>query len=185
MNRQSVALLRVRWQSLHTRCRTFWQGLAAREQRAVALTALVLGGFVVWLALIEPPLKTIAYWQAETPKLRSQTEALEVLLRDVSGTAPGQSVEVALRQTLDASGLGEHYQLQASGADGASAWQLTFNDAPAEAAIDWLLGNPRQFLLEVIEARLQRTAPATSDKTPGTLSGTVRLDQAQGAKEAS
>jgi len=84
MNKQSVALLRVRWQILYTRCRTFWQGLAAREQRAVALTALVLGGFVVWLALIEPPLKTIAYWQAETPKLRSQTEALEVLLRDVS-----------------------------------------------------------------------------------------------------
>lgn len=185
MNKHSVALLRVRWQVLHTRWRTFWQGLAVREQRAVALTALVLSGFVVWLALIEPPLKTIAYWQAETPKLRSQTEALEVLLRDVNGSAQGQPVEAVLRQTLDASGLSEHYQLKASGADAAGAWQLTFNDAPAEAAIDWLLGNPRQFSLEVIEARLQRTAPVTSDKTPGTLSGTVRLDQAQGAKEAS
>ncbi|MCJ8202926.1 type II secretion system protein GspM [Pseudomonas sp. RGM2987] len=185
MNKQSVALPWARWQTLRARWRTFWQGLAVREQRAVALSALVLGSFVVWLALIEPPLKTIAYWQAETPKLRSQTEALEVLLRDVSGTAQGQPVEAALRQTLDASGLSEHYQLQAPGADGASAWQLTFSDAPADAAIDWLLGSPRQFSLEVIEARLQRTAPATSDNTPGTLSGTVRMDQAQGAKEAS
>ncbi|MNR63547.1 hypothetical protein D3C85_1858910 [compost metagenome] len=54
--------------------------------------------------------------------------------------------------------------------------------------INWLLVNPRQFSLEVIEARLQRSAPANPDNldnTAGTLSGTVRMDQAQGAKEAS
>jgi general secretion pathway protein M len=181
MNKLTAVQLKTRWQNLLRA----WQGLAAREQRAVALAALVLGGGLVWLAMIEPALKTIAYWQAETPKLRSQTEALEVLLRDVGGPARGQSLEVALRQTLDASGLGERYQLQPPGAEAPDAWQLTFTDAPADGVIDWLLGSPRQFSLEVIEARLQRTAPASSDPTPGTLSGTVRMNQASSAKEAS
>lgn len=185
MNKQSLALARLRWRAWRTRCRTFWQGLAVREQRAVSVAALVLGGGLVWLALIQPALKTIAYWQAETPKLRSQTEALEVLLRDVGGAAQGQPLEAALRQSLDASGLSEHYQLQTLGADASHAWQLSFQDAPAEAVIGWLLGNPRQFSLEVIEARLLRTAPTAPDNTPGTLSGTVRMDQAQSAKEAS
>lgn len=188
MNKPSLAVLSVRWQTLRSRCRTFWQGLAVRERRAVALSALVLGGSLVWLGLIEPPLKTIAYWQAETPKLRSQTEALEVLLRDVAGPAPGQPLEAALRQTLDASGLGDHYQLQAPGAETANAWQLTFTDAPADGVIGWLLSNPGPLSLEVSEARLQRTAAAAStglENTAGTLSGTVRMHQAQGAKEAS
>ncbi|WP_210639099.1 MULTISPECIES: type II secretion system protein GspM [unclassified Pseudomonas] len=188
MNKQSLALLWGRWQTLRSRCRTSWQGLAVREQRAVTLAALVLGGCLVWLALIQPPLKTIAYWQAETPKLRSQTAALEVLLRDVGAAAQGQPLEAALRQTLDASGLSEHYQLQPSGAEAANGWQLTFDEAPADGVIGWLLSNPGHFSLEVIEARLQRTAPASSDNldnTAGTLSGTVRMNQAQGAKEAS
>jgi general secretion pathway protein M len=189
MNKHSLALARVRWQTFRTQLRTFWQGLAAREQAAVALAALVLGGCLVWLALIQPPLKTIAYWQTETPKLRSQTEALEVLLRDVAGPAQDQPLEAALRQSLDASGLSQHYQLQMS--EGPGAWQLTFDQAPAEAVISWLLGNPRQFSLEVIEARLQRSVPANTDtldnhdNSAGTLSGTVRMDQAQSAKEAS
>jgi general secretion pathway protein M len=190
MNKHSLALAWGRWQTVRTRLRTFWQGLAVREQAAVALAALVLGGCLVWLAMIQPPLKTIAYWQAETPKLRSQAEALEVLLRDVAGPAPGQPLEAALRQSLEASGLSQHYQLQAPSAERPNAWQLTFDKAPAEAVISWLLGNPRQFSLEVIEARLQRTPTdsdylANPDNTAGTLSGTVRMDQAQGAKEAS
>ncbi len=188
MNKQSLALAWVRWEAFRTRLRTFWQGLAVREQAAVALAALVLGGCMVWLALIQPPLKTIAYWQAETPKLRSQTEALEVLLRDVAGPAQGQPLEAALRQSLDASGLSQHYQLQTPGAERPTTWQLTFDQAPAEAVIGWLLGNPRQLSLEVIEARLQRTAlanPDNLDNSAGTLSGTVRMDQAQSAKEAS
>ena len=191
MNKHSLALARVRWQTFRTRLRAFWQGLAVREQVAVALAALVLGGGLVWLALIQPPLKTIAYWQAETPKLRSQTEALEVLLRDVNGPAQGLPLEAVLRQSLDASGLSQHYQLQAPGTELPNAWQLTFDQAPAESVISWLLGNPRQFSLEVIEARLQRPTPVNPDNldnvdnSAGTLSGTVRMDQAQSAKEAS
>ncbi|MBD0682989.1 MULTISPECIES: type II secretion system protein GspM [unclassified Pseudomonas] len=185
MNKSSAGLLWARWQHLRAGWRMRWQGLATRERRAVTLAALVLGSGLAWLTLIEPPLKTIAYWQAETPKLRSQTEALEVLLRDIGGPARGEPLDVALRHSLEASGLGEHYQLQPPGVEATETWQLTFTDAPADGVIDWLLGNPRQFSLEVTEARLHRTAPANSAQTPGTLSGTVRMNQASSAKEAS
>lgn len=177
MNKHSLSRLRVQWQ----RVKVLWQGLSLREKRMVMSTALLLGGLLTWLVLIQPPLKKIEYWQAETPKLRAQTQALELLLREVPTADASQNPEQRLRHSLDAAGLGAHYQLKALSA----GWQLTFEDAPADAVMGWLLSYPTQFSLEVVEARLQRAGEAKTDDTAGTLSGTVRMDQALGAKEAS
>ncbi|MHC8411173.1 type II secretion system protein GspM [Pseudomonas sp. Hz4] len=185
MNRHSLALYRARWQHIKGRGLLTWQGLALREKRMVAGTALVLSGLLTWLVLVQPALKKIDYWQAETPKLRSQTEALEVLLRDVARPASGHSLEQTLRQTLDANGLAGHYQLLAPDSATSKAWQLTLEDAPADAAMSWLLVTAPQLSLEVVEARLQRAGEPLAKDTAGTLSGTVRMDQAPGAKEAS
>jgi len=188
MNKLSVARYRARWQQLDARARVFWSALAPREKTMLTGTALVLSGLVLWLLLIQPALKKIDYWQAETPKLRAQAQALQVLLQEVAATSVGgqeQSLEQALRQTLDASGLAGHYRLQRPAPAAPQVWQLTFEQAPADAVVGWLLGNPRQFSLEVVEARLQRTGAAEPDDAAGTLSGTVRMDQALGAKEAS
>jgi general secretion pathway protein M len=180
MNKPSLSLYRARFQP-------FWQGLARREQRLLAGTALVFGGWLVWLLLIQPPLKKIDYWQTETPKLRTQAQTLDVLLRDVTTPASGADLQQALRQNLDASGLAGRYQLQATDAANPQGWLLTFDAAPADAVLGWLLGRARQFSLEVVEARLQRskTAPDQPTTGAGSLSGTVRMNQAQGAKEAS
>lgn len=182
MNKASLAIYRARWQRISGQLQARWQALALREKRMVGGMALLLGGMLVWVALIQPPLKKIALWQVETPKLRAQAEALEVLLREVSVRPSGQSVQQSLEQTLQASGLAGHYQLQAADA---GAWQLSFDAAPADAVLDWLLSGPGQFSLQVIEARLQRVDEGNTDVTAGTLSGTVRMDQALGAKEAS
>jgi len=159
--------------------RLFWNGLALREKRMLSGVGVLLAGLLTWLILIQPALKKIDYWQAETPKLRAQAEALQVLLQGVA--APRQADEASLRQALDSAGLQGHYQLQAQAPGG---WHLTFDNAPADAVVDWLLGNPRSFSLEVSEARLQRAGDAV-DNSAGTVSGTVRMDQALGAKEAS
>ncbi|WP_426236408.1 type II secretion system protein GspM [Pseudomonas sp. TWP3-2] len=182
MNSAARTKYRASWQRFASQLQARWQPLALREKRMVGGVAVLVIGWLVWIALIQPPLKKISYWQAETPKLRAQTEALEVLLREVSVRPQGQSVEQSLQQTLQASGLGGHFQLEATPS---GAWLLTFDAAPADAAIDWLLANPRQFSLQVVEARLQRADEAKTDDTAGTLSGTVRMDQALGAKEAS
>lgn len=182
MNKASFAVYRAKWQRFNAKVQARWQPLALREKRMVAGMAIALIGLLLWVALIQPPLKKITYWQTETPKLRAQTEALEVLLREVSVRPDGQSVTQSLEQTLQASGLGGHYQLQSGEA---GSWQLTFDAAPADAVLDWLLSNPAQLSLQVVEARLQRADNPSTEVTAGTLSGTVRMDQALGAKEAS
>ncbi|MBV4456103.1 MULTISPECIES: type II secretion system protein GspM [Pseudomonas] len=166
-------------QRLRSQAQVFWGGLALREKRLLSGAGLVLASLLTWLVLVQPALKKIDYWQVETPKLRAQAAALQVLLQDVSAPRPGD--ETALRQALDNAGLKGHYQLQALEPGG---WRLTFDNAPADAVVGWLLGNPRSFSLEVSEARLQRAMDAV-DSSAGTVSGTVRMDQALGAKEAS
>ena len=166
-------------QRLRGQAQVFWSGLALREKRLLGGAGLVLASLLTWLVLVQPALKKIDYWQAEIPKLRAQAEALQVLLQDVA--APRQGDETALRQALDNAGLHGHYQLQALEPGG---WRLSFDIAPAEGVLGWLLGNARSFSLEVSEARLQR-AVDTVDNSAGTVSGTVRMDQALGAKDAS
>lgn len=182
MNKASLAVHRARWQRFNSQLQARWQPLAVREKRMVAGMAIALLSLLVWIALIQPPLTKITYWQTETPKLRAQTEALEVLLRDLNVRPADQSVGQSLEQALQASGLGGHYQLQAADA---GAWLLSFDAAPADAVLDWLLSQPSQLSLQVVEAHLQRIESASTEVTAGTLSGTVRMDQALGAKEAS
>jgi general secretion pathway protein M len=168
-----------KWRRLRSQSQAFWSGLALREKRMLGGVGLVLASLLTWLVLVQPALKKIDYWQAETPKLRAQATTLQVLLQGVG--APRRADDTALRQALDSAGLQGHYQLQALDAGG---WRLTLDNAPADAVVDWLLGNPRSFSLEVSEARLQRAQDAV-DNSAGTVSGTVRMDQALGAKEAS
>lgn len=185
MNKHLLAKYRARWQHFNARGQTAWQGLDLREKRLVAGMALALSSLLTWMVLVQPALKKISYWQAETPKLRSQTEALEVLLREVARPPSGQDLEQTLRQSLETVGLVGHYQLQAPDTTTPQTWRLTFDEAPADAAVGWLLANARQFSLEVVEVRLQRAGEPLPDNTAGTLSGTVRMDQALGAKERS
>jgi general secretion pathway protein M len=168
-----------KWLRVRGQAQVFWAGLAQREKRLLIGAGLLLASLLTWLVLVQPALKKIAYWQAETPKLRAQAEALQVLLQDVA--APQVADDNALRQALDGAGLHGHYQLQPLDP---GAWRLTFDNAPADAALGWLLGNVRTFSLEVSEARLQRAGDAV-DNSAGTVSGTVRMDQALGAKDAS
>ncbi|BAP42216.1 general secretion pathway protein M [Pseudomonas sp. StFLB209] len=182
MSKRSPAIIRAHWLRWRTRGQAAWQALSLREQRVLTGGALLLVGLLLWALLIQPPLKTIAYWQAQTPKLQGQAQALESLLREAGVQAAGGDTEQALRQSLEAYGLAGHYQLQAGPNGG---WQLTFDAAPADALIDWLLGRQRPGALPVVEAHLQRAGDNATDDSAGTLSGTVRMDQAQGAKEAS
>ncbi|MGC5703340.1 type II secretion system protein M [Pseudomonas sp. NFXW11] len=188
MNKALLAPYLARWTRLRSQAQVHWNGLALREKRLLGGMALGLLGLLLWLLLIQPPLKQIDYWQAETPRLRSQAEALELLLHEAAaGTLEhsGQSLEQSLRQTLDSAGLKDRYQLQQADQASPQSWRLTFEQAPADAVVGWLLGAPRQLSLQVMEARLQRAAAAAAQDSAGTLSGTVRMDQAQGAKEAS
>ncbi|WP_416773177.1 type II secretion system protein GspM [Pseudomonas sp. RHF3.3-3] len=180
MNNPRLAQYRARWQALSARAQGYWRSLAPRERRLVGGMALGVSGLLVWLVLIQPPLKRLDYWAAETPRLKTQAQTLEGLLQGLARPATAD-LEAGLRASLEASGLSGHYRLQGRGA----GWLLTVDDAPADVLLDWLLGKPRSFSLDVVEARLQRAAAAEPEGSAGRLSGTVRMDQALGAKEAS
>ncbi|WP_210015465.1 type II secretion system protein GspM, partial [Pseudomonas palmensis] len=134
------------------RLRPWWHGLSARERRAVALTALLLGTTLWWLVLVQPALARIAHWEAETPRLRSQAQTLDGLLAHAPSLPGAAQQAPALRQSLEHAGLGGHYQLQAV----QGGWQLDLAQAPAEAATAWLLQAPAQLGLTVVHSRLQR-----------------------------
>lgn len=187
MNKPLLALYRQRCRDLMLQARVAWRGLSLREQRLLGASMTLLLGLAVGLLWVQPALQTIDHWQAETPKLRSQAQALDALLQEQSGAgqAQGEDLEQALRRTLDEAGLKDHYQLQAPAADDSPAWQLSFTQAPADAVVGWLLGWPRQFSLRVVQAQLQRAAGADTQDSAGTLSGTVRMDHTLNAKEAS
>lgn len=162
------------------KARAAWHGLAPRERRAVGLVGVVLATALTWLTLVEPALAKIDHWQAETPKLRSQAQALSELLAQAPQTPnqPTQDIE-PLHQSLADAGLAQCCTLQAADA----GWQLTWQQAPAEAALDWLTRVPPQHALQVSAAHLQRD-PQPDPAASSTLSGTLRLDHALGAKES-
>lgn len=177
---------KARIAALQQRSRQWWQGLAARERRGLLLSAVLLGALVLWSALIQPALARISHWQMETPRLRSQAQALDALLAQAPAPAavlPGDQLEQALRQSLEDAGLGCCYQLERAETPG--GWQLQLHKAPADAVLNWLQRAPTRFALAVGQAHLQRDPAAEDQALPATLSATLRMDQAQGAKEPS
>jgi general secretion pathway protein M len=175
-----------KWQTTRLGAIGYWQELTLKEKRLLSGGGVLLVCTLCWLALIQPALKNIDHWQAELPRLRSQAAAVQALLKNVQAPTAiaGNQLEQALRQSLDATTLAGHYQLQAPQGP-ADHWQLTFTDAPAAAALDWLLDSGRRFSLSVSEARLQRLDAVSEEQTAGQISGIVRMDQAPGAKESS
>ena len=162
------------------RLQPWWQGLSLRERRTVLLGAALLGSTLWWLLLVQPALSRIAHWEVETPKLRSQAQALDSLLASTPLPPDPAQQAPALRHSLEAAGLGGHYQLHTE----QGSWQLELQHAPAEIATGWLLTAPAQLGLTVMHSRLQRD-PLADPSAAASFSGIVRLDQALGAKESS
>lgn len=84
-----------KWHRLRGQTQVFWNGLALREKRMLVGVGLVLASLLTWLVLVQPALKKIDYWQAETPKLRAQAAALQGLLQDVSAPRPADEARCA------------------------------------------------------------------------------------------
>ncbi|PZW82444.1 general secretion pathway protein M [Pseudomonas sp. 2848] len=156
-----------------------WQALAARERRAVALAGGLLGALFCWQVLLLPALARIDHWQAETPKLRSQAQALDALLGERLAHRPADTTR-ALRQSLEQAGLLAQSQLDGEG----DTWRLGWQRAPAEAAMAWLQAVPPRLGLGVGQLALRRD-PTSGPGSPVTFSGTLRMTQAHGAKDPS
>lgn len=171
--------IKTRLAAARAQGRQRWQALAPRERRAMALAGGLLAALFCWQVLIAPALARIAHWEAETPKLHSQAQALDALLAQ-HAVAPPVDLDLALGQSLAQAGLHNYSRLARM--DG--AWQLDWQHAPAEAAVAWLQQAPARLGLNIGQLMLQRDADNAAGG-PVTFSGTLRMDQAPGAKDPS
>jgi general secretion pathway protein M len=171
--------IKARLSAARAQGRQRWQALAPRERRAIALAGGLLGALFGWQLLIAPALAQIAHWEVETPKLRSQAQALDALLGQHPAAAVG-SLEQVLRDSLAQAGLQDLSRLDGSG----GSWQLGWQHAPAEAAVAWMQQVPSRLGLSIGQLTLRRDADGPPG-SPVTFSGTLRMDQAPGAKDPS
>jgi len=146
--------------------RAWWQGLAARERRLVAVAALVLGGYLLWALAVQPAWQTIARAGAEIDALDRQLQAMQALadearqLRDTPPVAPDQAA-AALQSATARLGAQGRLLLQGDRAI------LTLNGAGTGALRDWLAEARTGARARPLEANLSRAGSG--------LSGTVVL----------
>ncbi|WP_312341227.1 type II secretion system protein GspM [Stutzerimonas nitrititolerans] len=180
-----VDLQLARWRNRRGQLVAHWQRLAARERRVLTVAALGLAALFAWVGLINPPLKSIAHWQAELPRLRSQSAALEEVLREVApANAEPADLSQRLRQSLDGSSLAGHYRLAETTENLPGPLRLQFIGAPAGPLMAWLQHTASAMSLTIAEAHLHRVGDTNTHDPVATVSGNVRLEPAQTAKES-
>ncbi|GLZ23994.1 type II secretion system protein [Stutzerimonas stutzeri] len=179
-----VDLQLARWRNRRGQLVAHWQRLAARERRILKVAALGLAVLFSWFGLIEPPLEKMAHWQAELPRLHSQSVALEEVLRDMAPIA-GEPVDLwqRLRQSLDTSPLNGHYRLAEAAESPPDPIRVLFMDAPAGPLMAWLQHSAPALRLTITEAHLRRASATDTNGPVATVSGDIRLEPAQTAKE--
>lgn len=119
--------------------RQAWDGRTRREQRMLAVMALLVAAVVLWLGVVRP----VTQWRdtAARDRVRAESGLAEVRLA-VARLAPAQSgrpridargLEPVVRQTAEAAGLEITTGMDASG-------RLGFNAprAPGAAVFGWL-----------------------------------------------
>jgi len=180
-----VDLQLARWRNRRSQLVAHWQRLAEHERRVSKIAALGLALLFSWFGLIEPPLAKIAHWQGELPRLRSQSAALEEVLRDMApATGTLSDLSQRLRQSLDASPLGGHYRLAATAESSPELVRVLFIEAPAVPLMAWLQHTAPSLQLTITEAHLHRADTNNTNDPIATVSGDVRLEPAQTAKES-
>lgn len=77
--------LRTPVRRTYTRATTAWRSLSSREQTQLQGLLLIVLIACAYLFVLAPALKNIRYWQAELPRLQSQAQELQRLLKQAPG----------------------------------------------------------------------------------------------------
>lgn len=142
-----------------------WQQLAVREQRALQLTAWVLGLALLWWVGLAPALRTLRQVEQRVPVLQAQAQQMRAMqaqaraLQALPRLAPDEArraLEASLKQNLGSSALLSWQGERAS---------VTLKAAPAEALALWLVQARSNARAVPVQVRLQRQAGATWDGT--------------------
>ena len=134
----------------------WWRARTPRERQAGAAVLIVLGGFVVWTALVAPALRTVREAPAQLDRLDAQYQQMQRVaaegasLRGASRVLPSQAA-LALRAATDR--LGNNARLVVQG-DRAT---LTLAGGVDPAALRaWLVEARSGARARPVDAQLQR-----------------------------
>ena len=104
--------------SLRQQAGMWWQARTPRERQAVVIVVLVLGGFAVWSALVQPAFRAVRQAPAQLDRLDAQYQQMQRIatestaLRAAPRIAPGQAA-LALKAATDR--LGDRGKLVVQG----------------------------------------------------------------------
>lgn len=149
-----------------------WRAFSVRDRQLLVLMAVTLLVATLWLLVIRPARDSVRYWEAELPRLRSQSAALTAVLGDGgSATSPPspqpRDVQQALAQSLASAGLAEFGSLRAEGRNFVIEFKPTTDLATAMA---WALQAPDALRLTVSALSLQRVEDGDRTRLTVTVS---------------
>lgn len=150
--------------------RARWLALNARERRALALAALLLGALVLWTLALRPALGTLRAAPAERDRLEQQLQHMRVLaaevqqLRDAPALSAPQAA-AALRAASERLGPGARLALQGDRA------VLTLQGLSATQLLQWLDEVRSAAHARPLEAQLTRGAQGFSGSIVLALGG--------------
>lgn len=163
--------------------------MALRERRLLVFCAALITLVGNWVLAIEPAMTRIDHWEAELPRLRSQSSALDTVINEAAlpekPVLPAPSeIPARLTRSLDAMTPGAYALLDAEQSKGAtsgdaSVWRVRFEDAEADAVMAWLFQVPTEVGLIVSDVTLTQSAellPPDTDIDVRALAGRVRGD---------
>ncbi len=154
--------------------RAFWNARQPREQRILALGAVLVLLLLLWQLLIEPATEGRSRWQRTLPTLRSQLAHLRALAAErptlpSTGATAASAAEfsrASIERSLKDKGL-EVQNLTLSDS-GVSA---NFNNVTFAALTEWLQQLPSSVPLRVSEARI------TARDIPGRVDAQLNLQR--------
>ncbi|AYD64215.1 general secretion pathway protein GspM [Achromobacter spanius] len=167
-----------------TRARQRYQALAPRERRLVTVAGALVGVAVIFVTLIEPPLKTVRKLQAELPALRGQAATVADLTMQARALRQRSATPVAVAPTpAELSASLEGAALPAAmwslgQPESGKGVRLTLNQAPSSALLRWLDGAARDWGLQTQQVELTRATNPNGRPLPGLVNGHITLTTA-------
>lgn len=160
-----------------------WQALSAKERKQILAMVVVVGFAIVWLSLVKPALDTLAHWEEELPRLRTQANTLQSVLADVGApsmvSSAAQTPAEQLRASLDYAGFAETYLIDPR----EETLHIDFQQ-PTDAAqlLSWLLSTSASLGMTVQQLTLQRLEEGESQSPPGLVRAQVVMATEQTGK---